>query len=326
MVTVLLLISLITAIFSATVGEIHLSPGQLIRTLFQGEGGMEHTILTRIRIPRIVLGFCIGGALSLAGVILQGIYRNPLVEPYTLGISGGAALGVALVIVIGFSYSASIYLLPMAGFIGSILTVFLVYSLSIRHGRIQIQSMLLIGVMISFISSSAMMFLMSTSSTEQVHSIVFWIMGSLDEPNLPLIKIVVLSSLIGLVLSYLFVQPLNALRLGEEKARHLGINTEWNIRILFILSSLLVGISVSVSGVIGFVGLVIPHLVRLIISGDYRILLVSSFLTGGSFIVLCDTLARTIIAPNELPVGVITGIIGGTVFIVVLARTSLKKK
>ena len=137
-----------------------------------------------------------------------GIYRNPLVEPYTLGISGGAALGVALVIVFGVAHTATTYLLPFAGFAGSVITVFMVYFLSIRHGRIRIQSMLLIGVMISFISSSAMMFIMSTSTSEQVHSIVFWIMGSLDEPNITLIKTAAIASIAGLVLTYLFVQPL----------------------------------------------------------------------------------------------------------------------
>jgi len=322
---ILVILSTITIFYSMTIGEIKLSFSELLSILKNGKGTMSYTILTHIRIPRVILGFAVGGALSLAGVILQGIYRNPLVEPYTLGISGGAALGVALVIVFGVAHTATTYLLPFAGFAGSVITVFMVYFLSIRHGRIRIQSMLLIGVMISFISSSAMMFIMSTSTSEQVHSIVFWIMGSLDEPNITLIKTAAIASIAGLVLTYLFVQPLNALRLGEEKARHLGVNTEWSIRLLFIISSLLVGISVAVAGVIGFVGLVIPHMVRLIISNNYRMLLISSFLIGGIFIVLCDTLARTIISPNELPVGVITGIVGGTVFIVVLAKTSLKK-
>lgn len=234
-------------------------------------------------------------------------------------------MGVSIVIVLGLQNAMGAMLLPFSGFLGSMITVFLVYTLSIQHGRLKIQSMLLIGVMVSFIASSAMMFLMSTSTSDQVHSIIFWIMGSLDEPNQMLIQVTAYVAVIGLVLSYLFIQPLNALRLGEEKARHLGINTEWSIRILFIIASLLTGVSVAVAGVIGFVGLVIPHLVRLVVGNDYRILLISSFLVGGSFIVLCDAIARTIISPNELPVGVITGIIGGTVFIFVLAKSNLKR-
>lgn len=311
--------------YSLSVGEFKLTLKEIFHVLNEEKESMEYIILTQIRIPRIILGLAVGGSLSLAGVILQGIYRNPLVEPYTLGISGGAALGISIVIVLGLQNAMGALLLPFSGFLGSIITVFLVYSLSIRHGRINIQSMLLIGVMVSFIASSAMMFLMSTSSSEQVHSIIFWIMGSLDEPNQMLIKVSSYVGLIGLVLSYLFIQPLNALRLGEEKARHLGINTEWSIRILFIVASLLTGVSVAVAGVIGFVGLVIPHLVRLVVGNDYRILLISSFIVGGSFIVVCDAIARTIISPNELPVGVITGMIGGTLFIIVLARTNLKR-
>lgn len=312
------------SLFALWVGEFNISLIEIPKLLSDKQNTVEYTVITKIRLPRILLGFVVGGALSLSGVILQGIYRNPLVEPYTLGISGGAALGVSLVIVFSLQQSIGIFMLPLSGFIGSMITVLLVYSLSIKQGRLKMQSMLLIGVMISFISSSAMMFLMSISSSDNVHSIVFWIMGSLDEPNKALIYSTAIVSILGLFISYLFVQPLNALRLGEEKARHLGINTEWAIRLLFVLASLLAGVSVAVAGVIGFVGLVIPHLVRLLVGTDYRILLISSFITGGSFIVLSDAFARTIISPNELPVGVITGIIGGTLFIFVLAKSSFK--
>ena len=180
--------------------------------------------------------------------------------------------------------------------------------------------MLLTGVMISFIASSAMMFLMAITSSDNLHGIIFWIMGSLDEPDTRLIKFTLFSSFAVLFISYLFVQPLNALRLGEEKAQHLGINTNVTIRVLFLLASLLAGICVSVAGVIGFVGLIIPHILRLIFGSDYRFLLVSSFLLGAVFIVLSDVVARTIISPNELPIGVITGIIGGIVFIVLMSQ------
>ncbi len=283
-------------------------------------GSIEYMLVRQIRLPRIILGLAVGGSLSLAGVILQGIYRNPLVEPFTLGISGGASLGVAITIVFGLQLSMGSFMLPLSGFVGAFLIIFLVYTISSRGGSINIQRMLLTGVMVSFVASSAMMFLMSVSTAENLHGIIFWIMGSLDEPDNFLIGVTLVSSLIVLALSYLFVQALNALRLGEEKALHLGINTNVAVRVLFILASLLAGICVSVAGVIGFVGLIIPHILRLIFGSDYRILLVSSFLLGASFIILSDVLARTIIAPNELPIGVITGIIGGTVFIVMMSR------
>lgn len=322
----LLTILSLTFIFSLSFGEIKISTKNILTILREGDGSIEHTIITKIRIPRLILGIAVGGALSLAGVILQGIYRNPLVEPYTLGISGGAALGVAIAIVFGLNKAIGSFMMPVLGFTGALLTVILVYSLGIRKGKIRIQTMLLIGVMISFIASSIMMLLQSITDSSSMHGIIFWTMGSLDETNYKLINLCLWSSFIGLILTYIFVQPLNALRLGEEKAKHLGINTETAIRVLFIISSLLTGICVSVAGVIGFVGLIIPHLLRAIVGSDFRILLISSYLGGGAFLILCDTIARTIIHPHELPIGVITGIIGGSVFVIVLSRINLKSQ
>ncbi|MDA3893489.1 MAG: iron ABC transporter permease [Salinivirgaceae bacterium] len=318
----LLIVLLLSIWLSVSYGEINLSLVEIIQIL-KSKSGIEYTILNKIRIPRILLGFAVGGALSLSGVLLQGVYRNPLVEPYTLGISGGASLGVALAIIFGLSTGIGSVLLPISGFIGAAMTIFLVYFLSLRNNYVNISKMLLIGVMVSFIASSAVMFLMSTTTTENVHSIVFWIMGSLDTSNVLLIRIVLITSLIGLVISYLYVNPLNALRLGEAKAKHLGVNTHVTIRVLFIIASLLTGISVSVVGVIGFVGLIVPHLLRIFIGSDYRILLIASFLGGGIFIILCDLVARTLIAPNELPIGVITGIIGGVIFIIALSKSKI---
>lgn len=314
----------ISIIISLSSGEVKISLGQLPGILSNKES-IEYSVLWQIRIPRLILAISVGGALSLSGAILQGIYRNPLVEPYTLGISGGAALGIAIAIVFGF-YSAGFFILPFFGFSGAIITLFLVYFLSVRKGGLSVNSMLLIGVMVSFVASSAMMFLMSITNPDNLQSIVFWVMGSLDESNTLLINVAFYSSVAGLVLTYFFAQPLNALRLGEVKAKHLGINTNVTIKLLFVVASLLTGVAVSVSGVIGFVGLVIPHLMRLIIGNDYRIIIGSSFLGGAIFLILSDTISRTLIAPNELPIGVITGFVGGLVFIVVLSRTKSRFK
>ncbi|HKM94854.1 MAG TPA: iron ABC transporter permease [Prolixibacteraceae bacterium] len=319
----LLILVVFAFVFSLASGEMSI-PFNKIPEIFNSKSGIEYTILSQIRLPRTIMAFAVGGALSLTGAILQGIYRNPLVEPYTLGISGGAAFAVALVIVLSLHITIGAYVLPLAGFIGSISTIFAVYFLSIRKGVTNINRMLLIGVMISFVASSAMMFLMSITTSENLHGIVFWMMGSLDEPNEMLINIVLYSSIAGLFIAYFFARPLNALRLGQDKAQHLGINTSATIRILFVVASLLTGICVAVAGIIGFVGLVIPHLIRNIVGADYRILLVGSFLGGSIFLIFCDIIARTIIMPNELPIGVITGMVGGVIFIIVLARTRLK--
>ncbi|MGJ7027395.1 FecCD family ABC transporter permease [Petrimonas sulfuriphila] len=321
----LLLVALsVVIILSLSIGEIPI-PYKKIPQILADKESMEYGVLFYIRIPRTLLGFAIGGSLSLAGAILQGIYRNPLVEPYTLGISGGASLGVTFAIVAGL-HLLNILLLPLAGFIGAFTTIFLVYTLSLKKGALSVNRMLLIGVMISFISSSLMMFLMSITATENIHGIVFWIMGSLNESNTAMIGAMVVLSIVCLLIAYLFVMPLNALRLGEEKARHLGINSNATIRILFVITSVLTGACIAVGGVIGFVGLVIPHIVRLFVGSDYRIMLVSSFLSGSIFLILCDIIARTIISPNELPIGVITGIVGGVVFIVLLSRSQKRSK
>lgn len=312
-----------SVILSVSLGEMNLGFSDIFSILSHRNNSMEYTILSQIRLPRVLLGIAVGGALSLSGVLLQGVYRNPLVEPYTLGISGGASLGVAFAIVFGLHQLIGSFVLPLAGFAGAFLIIFLVYTMSSRSGLINIQSMLLTGVMISFIASSSMMLLMATTSSENLHGIIFWIMGSLDEPDMSLIYITLILAFTSLVASYLFVQPLNALRLGEEKAKHLGINTDTTIKLLFLLASLLAGVCVAVAGVIGFVGLIIPHLMRLMVGSDYRILLVSSFLSGSVFLVLSDIIARTIISPNELPIGVITGIVGGIVFLLMMSRSSV---
>jgi iron complex transport system permease protein len=318
----LLVLLVASVILSLSVGEMNLGFSDIFSILSQGNDSMEYTILSQIRVPRILLGIAVGGALSLSGILLQGVYRNPLVEPYTLGISGGASLGVAYAIVFGLHQLIGSFVLPLTGFMGAFMIIFLVYTISTRSGRINIQSMLLTGVMVSFIASSSMMLLMATTSSENLHGIVFWIMGSLDEPDMSLIYITLVISLVSLVASYFFVQPLNALRLGEEKAKHLGINTDTAIKLIFLMASMLAGVCVAVAGVIGFVGLIIPHLMRLLVGSDYRILLVSSFLSGSIFLVLSDVIARTIISPNELPIGVITGIIGGVVFLLMMSRSS----
>ncbi|MDI6890047.1 MAG: iron ABC transporter permease [Thermodesulfovibrionales bacterium] len=311
---------LVTTLFALCTGSVGMSLKKILRVIFEGKGSIEYSILFDIRLPRIVLGFTIGGALSLAGVILQGMFRNPLVEPYTLGISGGAALGVSLNIVLGLNSTLGILSLPISGFLGAVLVILLVYSLSLRKGILKIQGLLLTGVMISFISSSLIMLIMAISRTEDLHGIVFWIMGSLEEPNWLLIKVAVLVSISILIISYLFSLDLNALSLGEEEAQHLGINIEKTKRLLFVLASALTGLSVSVCGIIGFVGLVVPHFVRMFVGTDHRILLIGSYLLGAAFLIFCDTLARTIISPLELPVGVITGILGGSLFVYAMTK------
>ncbi len=272
------------------------------------------------RFPRIIIGFAVGGSLSISGVILQSIFKNSLVEPYTLGISGGAGIGVSIGILLKLNRFIGSFSFFICGILGAIIIVMIIYFLSSRKKIIKVQGLLLIGVMISFICSSIMMLLMSLTKIEDLKGIIFWIMGSLDESNLILIFSSPVLALTGLVISCFYSVTLNALYLGEEEAFHLGINVERVKKILLLIASILTGFSVSVTGIIGFVGLIIPLLCRLILGNDHRILLISSFLGGAIFLILSDTIARIIISPIELPVGVITGIFGGVILIILLVK------
>lgn len=308
--------------FSLAVGAVDLPLRKVFFLLTEGRGTPEYSILFEVRLPRVLLGLAVGGGLAISGVILQGMFRNPLVEPYTLGISGGAALGVCLNIVTGGPNVLGPLTTPASGFLGAACIVFMVYAISARKGAIRLSRLLLIGVMVSFMASSLIMLVMAVTRTEDLHGIIFWIMGSLEEPNPSLIKAALIISIGGMILSFFYAVDLNALSLGEEDAFHLGVEVERVKKAIFVIASLLTGCCVAVTGIIGFVGLVVPHIMRLLVGGDHRILLVVSYISGAAFLILCDTVARVVIAPMELPVGVITGLVGGGVFIYALSRKS----
>ncbi len=319
----LLIILLLTVFLSLRLGPVNITFKKILESIFQRKETLQSSIIFNIRLPRIILGLAIGGSLSLAGLILQGLFRNPLVEPYTLGISGGAGLGICLAYLLRLNYFLESLFLPLWGFLGASIVILILYSLTLKKRIINLSNLLLIGVMISFISSSFIMLIMATTKLENLEGIIFWIMGSLALEDWRLIKLVFVLSLLGLGISYFFSLQLNALSLGEEKALQLGVNVERTKKILLILASLLTGISVSTCGIIGFVGLVVPHFVRIFLGSDNRLLLITSFLYGGIFLILSDTLARIIILPLELPVGVVTGIIGGGLFIYLLTQRKI---
>lgn len=315
----LVVLLLLVALWALLSGSIELDWSSLY-SAFSDKESMEHAVIMNLRLPRLLLAFAVGASLSLSGAILQGVYQNPLVEPFTLGISGGSSLGVALCIMCGWGVSLGGLALPLSGFLGALITIFVVYFLGARRSLGDMNQMLLMGVMISLVCSSLLMFLLSIGTTENLHGIIFWTMGSLEQSNFMLVLLVVTCSLMVFILAHLFVHSLNAMRIGHQQAQHLGVSVSRTVRILFVLTSLLTGVCIAVSGIIGFVGLVIPHLMRKIVGTDYRRLLTATFLGGGIFLITCDVLARTIIAPNELPVGVLTGGIGGVAFIIILSQ------
>jgi iron complex transport system permease protein len=317
---VLIVILLAVSALSLSLGPAGMHVARIVRLIFGGRGSAtEYAILFDIRLPRILLGLAIGGALALSGVVLQALFRNPLVEPYTLGISGGAALGVSIGTVLGLTGLVGVYSLPAFGFLGAA-CVIVFLTMGMNRSVLNLQGLLLAGVMISFISSSAVLLIMSISRIEDLHGILFWIIGSLGETDWLPVKVSLIAALLGLAIAYLFCFDLNALSLGEEDALHLGVNVERTKRLLLLLASVLTGLSVSFVGAIGFVGLVVPHFVRMLVGTDHRILLVSSFISGAIFLIFCDAVAKSVAQPLELPVGVVTGLVGGVLFIYAMMR------
>ncbi|MDI6732860.1 MAG: iron ABC transporter permease [Planctomycetota bacterium] len=311
LVILLLLLLCLAVIICLGIGPTGISYGFLAST----SDSQADLIIYHVRLPRILGALLIGLGLSACGSILQAILRNPLAEPYTLGISGGAALGVTLGLVISSIKLA----LPISAFLGAIISLLIIYLIASRH-HFSVHSLILAGVILSFICSSLVLLIFSISKPTEIHSVMFFLMGNLSSINYYLLKIISLPILIGVVILTLFSRDIDALSLGDEKAIHLGVSAKRVRQLLFIVTSLITGCCVSAAGMVGFVGLMIPHIMRSIVGPKQGFLIISSVLSGGVFLIVCDTFARTIIAPAELPVGVITGIIGGVFFIGILLR------
>lgn len=262
------------------------------------------------------MGLFAGAGLAVAGVIFQGILRNPLAEPYVLGVSSGASLGAVLALF----FNLSMEFLPITAFLGAGLTMFLVYNLAKINGKVSTQGLLLSGVILGAIFSSLLLFFVSISPNEAMHGITWWLLGSLQVFDLKLLISVVILITSGICIAIYFGRDLNAISLGEEEAYHLGINVETVKKILFVVASLITGSIVCVCGIIGFVGLIIPHAVRLIVGSDHKLVLPASAISAGAFLILADTISRTIMPPVEIPIGVITALIGGPIFIILLRK------
>ncbi|HBR51264.1 MAG TPA: heme ABC transporter permease [Nitrospira sp.] len=284
-----------------------------------GSADITRTILLQIRLPRVLLGFLVGCSLASVGVVLQALLRNPLADPYVLGVSSGAALGAAVGVLCGagttFLAEAA---LPACGFAGGIVALVIVYRMATNSERLPIHSLLLTGVILNAIFSALIMFITSILDPNRSYGMMAWLMGTLTSPTYSGLVGVLVYLSISLILLFRQVRALNILALGEDAARSLGVDTERAKRSIFILTALVTGAVVSVSGMIGFIGMVVPHAVRLAIGADHRLLLPASALVGGTFLMGADTIARTLIAPTEVPVGIITALAGGPFFVYLL--------
>ncbi len=285
-----------------------------------GAGGPAEDIVLRVRLPRVLLATLVGASLSVAGVLFQALLRNPLADPFVLGVSGGAALGAIFVLsvggVVGLGYAA----VPPAAFVGAIATTVLLYAIAGARGRFSSTNLLLTGVVFNAFASAAIVFLASVSGLNEGGNIFLWLIGSLSASRADASGWVALFLALGLAAALPLARGLNLLTLGEESALQLGVDVERQKRILLVATSLMVGAAVSVAGLIGFVGLIIPHLLRLLFGPDHRVLIPAAALGGAAFLVFCDTLARTLLEGRELPVGAITSLAGGPLFLWLLRR------
>jgi iron complex transport system permease protein len=317
----LLLLLVACLLVGLVVGPSELPPGALVSAL-RGEGtGPAADIVWRIRLPRLVLAALVGACLASSGVVFQALLRNPLADPFVLGVSGGAALGGIAVLSLGAGFGLSYAAVPPAAFAGCLATTLLLYAVAGVRGRVSATHLLLTGVVFNAFASAAIVFLASVAGLTQGARIFLWLIGNLSVGRGDIAGWVALFLALGLACALPLSRSLNLLSLGDEPASQLGVSVERDKRILLVATSLMVGAAVSVAGLIGFVGLIIPHLLRLVLGPDHRLLVPSAALGGAAFLVLCDTAARSLLAGRELPVGAITALVGGPLFLFLLRRS-----
>jgi iron complex transport system permease protein len=325
-VSALAAVSVATVLVCLHFGAERIGPGDVAaivwRTLSEGRAaadsaGPAAVILLDVRLPRLALGFLVGGCLAAVGATLQAMLRNPLADPYVLGVSGGAAVGASLAIVTGLSAAGTAWL-PLSAFAGSLLSLALLYRVAEVYGYLSVHTLLLAGVIINALFSALIMFLTSLMDPTHAFRVLSWMLGSLAAPDgLSLSAVAGLLAVGGALLARQ-ARALNLLTVGEDSARSLGVDVERVKRTLLVTTALLTGAVVSVSGLIGFVGMAVPHAVRLFCGADNRLLMPACALAGGIFLVLADTVARTALAPAELPVGVMTALVGAPFFLYLL--------
>jgi iron complex transport system permease protein len=285
----------------------------------------DYEIFMQVRVPRVCLAVIVGAALACAGVVLQGMLRNPLADPYILGISSGAGLGAMIAILLGLGTTfLGVSSQSAFAFCGAMVTVWLVWFIGRFTGKAQMTALLLAGVVVNSFFSAVIMFLTSVARGEKIYSTIFWLMGSMMEAGPVVLWLAATLVTGGIVVLMWLSSQMNAISFGEDEARALGVNTQQVRFIAFAVSAFITAVAVSLSGLIGFVGLIIPHGIRLVFGPDHRQLLPMSCIAGAAFLLIADTIARTVISPAQLPVGVVTAIAGGPFFLFLLYRYTRK--
>jgi len=311
---------LVVGLGALALGGVHLPWREVWSGLTGAASSPEARVIVReIRLPRVLLAMLVGAALAVSGTALQALLRNPLADPYVLGISSGAALGAIIALWVGGRLAAAS---PLVAFAGALVTMAWVYLLGRRAGRLASYTLVLAGVITASFLSAVILFVLTLLSTRDVRGIAFWLMGDLSVVTETQLRILLPVVVLGILTLYTFAKDLNVLLLGEEEAAHLGVNVARVQTAVYLLASLLTGVAVSVSGAIGYLGLLVPHLGRMVVGNDHRTLLPTAALGGAIVLTLSDTLARTVVAPAELPVGAVTALAGAPVFIYLLRRTA----
>ena len=279
---------------------------------------MLNTIVWQIRFPRVLLAALVGATLSLGGLVFQALLRNPLAEPYILGISGGSAIGAIIGILAGLSRFPGV---SFTAFLGSIATLVLLLIMSSGQSILKKNTLLLSGVMVNAFCGAIIMFLVSMTQDSRLHNIIFWLMGDLSMSDLRQVGILALTLFPCFIILFRYSHSMNLLLMGNEMAQTMGVNIKRVTTILLIVTSFMVSSTVCHCGLLGFVGLVMPHLLRLVLGPDHRVLVPACILGGGAYMVICDLLARTLTQQGEMPAGVITAMIGAPLFIYLLKRS-----
>lgn len=295
------------------VGSLPVSLADVVGALL-GEQPPAADVVRELRLPRALAGFACGGLLALAGALMQVLLRNPLADPYVLGISGGAGVGAMLAILIGLSTAG----VNGLAFIGALAAMFVVFGLAHGDGAWTQTRLLLTGVIVAAGCGALVALMLSIAPEHKLHGMLFWLMGDLSQAGAPGVALAILA--VSLAASLPFARELNLLTRGQDTAQALGVDVKRLRYAVYAIASLVTAVAVTSAGSIGFIGLIVPHLVRLAIGNDQRLLLPASVLAGGALLVFADTLARTVVAPQQLPVGVLTALIGVPVFLFLLAR------
>jgi iron complex transport system permease protein len=313
-------LALLSVVLALMVGSIAVSATEVFSSLFNEGGGVAGDVVRKLRLPRALAGFACGGLLALAGALLQILLRNPLADPYVLGISGGAGVGAMLAILFGLSVAG----VNGFAFLGALGTMLLVFGLA--HGDVSWTQtrLLLTGVIVAAGCGAVVALMLSIAPEHKLRGMLFWLMGDLSQTSDPRLALGILA--LALLVSLPFARELNLLARGADTAQTLGVAVSRLRRGVYIVASLATAAAVTHAGSIGFIGLIVPHLVRLATGNDQRLLLPASVLAGGSLLVIADTLARTIVAPQQLPVGVLTALIGVPVFLYLLTRDTRARR